>query len=226
MTPDPSNQRPTGARIAPKHILFCILGLMMLFVISHNERFILDHSDPLWSYYLPVRWLLVFHGAAGAVAIFLGASQFSTRLRQRQPRVHRVLGRLYVASVAVAAPLSIGVTVLRNEPPLQIAIYAQATLWLLTTAVAFYCVRRRNYQQHRQWMIRSYAITLIFLADRVLDAVPGVSAFDTDASPGISWLCNVIAWVVPTFIISWPRITRSPAGTATSPHRPPELAQA
>jgi hypothetical protein len=66
---------------------------------------------------------------------------------------------------------------------------------------------RRNYQQHRQWMIRSYSIALIFLTDRVLDAIPGVAAFDTDADPSISWFCNVIAWVLPSFIISWQSMT-------------------
>ncbi len=191
----------------PKHLFFVLVGLAALFVVYKNERFILDHSDPMWAYYFPVRWLLLVHGLAGASALCLGASQFSARLRQRHVQVHRTLGRCYVISVAIAAPVSIAVTLLRNEPPLRLAVYTQASLWLLTTAVAFYCIRRRNYQQHRQWMIRSYSITLVFLSDRVLDAIPGVANFDTDADPSVSWLCNVIAWVVPTFIISWQNLT-------------------
>jgi len=107
-----------------------MLGLLTLFVIYNNEHFIVDHSDPLWSYYLPVRWLLVPHGLAGAVCLCLGATQFSTRLRQRYTRVHRILGRCYVIGVAVAAPVGTYVTILRN-------VYTQASLWLLTTAVAF-----------------------------------------------------------------------------------------
>jgi hypothetical protein len=27
---------------------------LTLFVVYNNERFIVDHSDPLWTYYLPV----------------------------------------------------------------------------------------------------------------------------------------------------------------------------
>lgn len=52
MTPD---QPASGWHIEPKHILFGVLGLLLLFVIYNNERFIIDHSDPLWTYYLPVR---------------------------------------------------------------------------------------------------------------------------------------------------------------------------
>jgi len=205
----------TSAHLDPKHIFFGFVGLAALFVLYNNERFIVDHSDAMWAYYFPVRWLLLVHGAAGATALCLGASQFSTRLRQRHTQVHRILGRCYVTSVAIAAPLSIAVTLLRNEPPLRLVIYTQASLWLLTTAVAFYCIRRRNYQQHRQWMIRSYAITLIFLTDRVLDAIPGVAAFDTDADPSVSWFCNVVAWVVPSFILSWEGLTSPRAVSAT-----------
>ena len=58
-----------------------------------------------------------------------------------------------------------------------------------------------------------YAITLIFLTDRVIDAIPGISDLDTDASPNMTWLCNVIAWVVPTFIVSWQNIVQSPTDT-------------
>ncbi len=191
-----------------KHYFFAFVGLATLFVLYNNERFIVDHSDAMWAYYFPVRWWLLAHGVAGAAALCLGASQFSARLRQRHTRAHRILGRCYVASVAMASSLSIAVTLLRNEPPLRLLIYTQASLWFLATAVAFYCIRRRNYQLHRHWMIRSYSITLIFLTDRVLDAIPGVAAFDTDVDPSITWLCNVIAWVVPSFIISWPNLTR------------------
>jgi hypothetical protein len=70
-------------------------------------------------------------------------------------------------------------------------------------------------------MIRSYAITLIFVTDRVIDAIPGLSDLDTDASPNIVWLCNIVAWVVPTFIISWQNILRSPTDTPALAQRLP-----
>jgi uncharacterized membrane protein len=213
MTPD----QPESARhIEPKYFLFGALGLLTLFVIYNNERFIIDHSDPLWTYYLPVRWLLVPHGLAGAICLCLGATQFSTRLRQRHTGMHRLLGRCYVIGVAIAAPLGVYITMRRNELPLRIAVITQASLWLLTTAVAFYCIRHRNFREHRQWMIRSYAITLIFLTDRVLDAIPGLADLDTDASPNMVWLCNIIAWVVPTFIIAWRNIFQAPVDAAAT----------
>jgi hypothetical protein len=56
--------------------------------------------------------------------------------------------------------------------------------------------------------------------DRVLDAIPRVTDLDTDASPNIVWMCNIIAWVVPTFIIALPNLRRSaPRATVTSAAR-------
>lgn len=210
----------TASRLSPKLILFGIVGVAALFVLYHNERFIVDHTDPSWTYYFPVRHLLIPHGMAGLIALCLGASQFSTRLRQRHARLHRIFGRCYVTAVAIAAPMGIYITIRHNALPTQIAVTTTAFLWFLTTAVAFYCIRHHNFLQHRQWMIRSYAITLTFLLVRVIDAVPALNDLDGDASPNMLWLCNVIAWVVPTFIIAWPNLFghagRTPATTSSA----------
>ncbi|HLW24876.1 MAG TPA: DUF2306 domain-containing protein [Steroidobacteraceae bacterium] len=210
MTPEPSVRPGRAGYLDPKYLFFGLVALAALFVLYHNERFIIDHTDPSWTYYFPVRQLLIPHGFAGLMALCLGASQFSTRLRQRHTVVHRTLGRLYVAGVAIAAPMGVYITIRHNALPTRIAVITTAFLWFLTTAVAFYCIRRRNFQQHRQWMIRSYAITLTFLVVRVIDAVPALNDLDGDTSPNMLWLTNVIAWVVPSFIIAWPGLFPSP----------------
>ncbi len=202
-----SSNAPKTLRPFPaKQILFAFIAALALFVVYNNERFIVDHGDPQWTYYLPVRWLLLPHGLAGLLVLCLGATQFSTRLRRRHARVHRILGRCYVIGVAIAAPLGIYITALHNALPTRIAVTTQALLWMLTTGMAFYCIRRRNFEQHRHWMIRSYAVTLIFLTDRVLVAIPWFSDLDGDTSPSILFMCNIIAWVVPTFIVAWPSV--------------------
>lgn len=211
-------ERPAGAPLVdPKHVLFALLGLLTLFALYTNERFIFDHTDPLWTYYFPVRWPLVPHGLAGAVALCLGATQFSTRLRARHARLHRVFGRCYLVGVAIAAPVAIYITFQHNPLPLRIAIVTQSLLWLLASGTAFYFVRHRNFVQHREFMVRSYAITLIFVFDRVFDQIPGVAALDIDTDPTVLWLCNVLAWVAPTYLLAWPALVRARLKTATVP---------
>lgn len=197
-----SGRRAKG--LAFKHWAFLSLGLMTLFVIYNNERFIVLHSDPDWEYFRPVRWWLLPHGMGGALALVLGAMQFSTRIRQRHPKVHRILGRIYVAGVAAGAPLGIVLAFVHNlHLALRVETFAQSGSWLLTTAVALYYILNGNVTRHRQWMLRSYLFTSIFIVARVLDKVPYlgsfIAPFNNGSNPAVLWFLVLFAWVIPTF---------------------------
>jgi uncharacterized membrane protein len=197
-----------------KYILFGVLGLATLFVLYNNERFVIDHTDPDWSYFYPVRWWLLVHGLGGALALFLGPLQFSTRIRQKYLRFHRVLGLCYVVGVAIAAPMSLYLEYQQDPPSYHPAAFVQAGSWLLTTALAFYFVKQRKIQQHRQWMIRSYAVTLIFVEVRTIFALPIFHRYGEAGLLQVIWFCNVCAWIVPTLILQWREL--APARAASS----------
>lgn len=69
MTPDVSDRPASGWHVQAKHILFGVIALAALFVPYNNERLVIDHSDPQWTYFSPLRWLLFPHDLAGAFAI-------------------------------------------------------------------------------------------------------------------------------------------------------------
>src|ERR1044071_5938581 len=94
-----------------KHVFFAAFGLMTLFVFYFYETAFLDSQSPVWQHVEPVKWLLLVHGVAGAVALLVAPFQFSARLRRRYPRMHRVMGRLYVAGAVISAPRAAPVTV-------------------------------------------------------------------------------------------------------------------
>jgi len=98
-----SVQRATNVR--SKYVLFAFIGMMIAYVLWHNERFLVHRNDPIWEHYHPFRWWLLPHGLAGACAIFLGPLQFSDRLRARYTKLHRVIGRIYIFGAMVVAPL-------------------------------------------------------------------------------------------------------------------------
>src|SRR5262245_13491530 len=88
-----------------KHVVFGFIFLMMAYVLIHKERFLIDSSNPAWKHYEPFKWWLLPHGVAAACALFLGPMQFSDRFRNRYTKLHRILGRIYVAGVLIGAPL-------------------------------------------------------------------------------------------------------------------------
>ena len=100
---------PRNTWLRPKYVLFGFLGLMLAYVLAHNESFLINAHDPEWPHIQPFKWWLLPHGLTGACALLLGPLQFSDRLRQRFTKLHRVAGRFYVAGVFLASPLGFDV---------------------------------------------------------------------------------------------------------------------
>jgi hypothetical protein len=83
---------------------------------------------------------------------------------------------------------------------------------MLFTFFAYVCIRRRAVKAHREWMIRSYAIVLIFLEGRVLMAVPALARHGMDAVVLVNWGCLAVTLVVVESFLRWREVF--PAGQA------------
>lgn len=197
-----------------KHVFFAAFGLITLFVFYLYETPFLDSHSPVWQHVEPVKWLLLFHGFAGAVALLLAPFQFSARLRRRSVRVHRILGRLYVAGTFISAPLAIPVAIRLGPPSLVMAATIQSCGWLLTTAIALYAIRRGDIRQHQEWMTRSYPFAMVFVIARALLAVPAVRELGEPGFISVVWSCIALACFVPSVVIGWRSIFKRGAVAA------------
>jgi Predicted membrane protein (DUF2306) len=191
------------SRFSAKHAIFFVLGLMTLFVLYHDERFILNHKSGTWKFFYPVRWKLFVHVLGGATALVLGALRFSTRLRQRRPALHRLLGRFYVGGVLVAAPVAVYLAFTHALLIMSVETAVQASLWGLTTLLALVAARNRNFEVHKQWMMRSYAITLIFVVSRIILAIPILAPNSDRGAEHLAWTLIICALLVPQLVINW-----------------------
>ena len=119
------------------------------------------------------------HIFASALALLLGPLQFSTRLRQRWPRLHRWVGRVYLGGAVLLgggaglfmAPHAHGGFVAK------LGFAALACAWLYSGLRAYLAVRQRNFVAHRRWMLRNFALTLAAVTLRLylpLAAVAGL----------------------------------------------------
>lgn len=188
--------RSSPSWFRPKYVLFACIGLVMLYVIQHNESFLIDRAHPYWEHIQPFQWWLLPHGLAGAIALLLAPLQFSDRLRARHAKVHRMIGRTYVAGVFILAPLGAYIQYLQEAMgatrSFTIAAVVDAVLLMSTTAIALFFILQRKFAQHRQWMTRSYAVALVFFEVRV---IAGVFGFDQDivAIETLVWTCVALA---------------------------------
>ena len=188
-------------RLSAKHVLFFVLGVMMLYILYFDEGFFFHHESGAWKFFYPVRIKLFFHAAGGAIALVVGALQFSTRLRERRPALHRWLGRMYLAGVLVAAPVATYLGFTHALAVMATGTAVQSSLWVLTTLMAIRAARNQNFEVHQQWAIRSYAVTLLFVANRIMLDVPIVGPTTDVGAERLAWILMVCALLVPQLII-------------------------
>ncbi len=195
-----------------KYVVWAVVFLMMAYVLQHNERFLINARDPVWQHYQPFKWLLLPHGLAGACAILLGPMQFFERVRQRHLKLHRVVGRFYVAGAMILAPLGTYIQYFEERTggtrSFTLAAAADASLLMITTGVAFYFALKRKIALHRQWMTRSYAVAIIFLEVRVISGLGGWDRSPT-ATETIVWLCVAFSVLIGDLAVQWQESRKS-----------------
>jgi uncharacterized membrane protein len=202
----------TSSRVRLKYLLFGSVALMVGYVLVHNESFLINRAHPVWEHYHPFRWWLLPHGLAGACAILLGPLQFSDRLRQRYTKVHRVIGRIYIAGALIAAPLGAYIQYFEERMggprSFSVAALVDAVLLMLTTSIALGFILNGKVQQHRQWMTRSFAVALVFLEVRV---VGGITGWDTNPAiiETIVWSCLAFSLLSADIVLQVQDLRRS-----------------
>jgi uncharacterized membrane protein len=209
----PLDARSSGRRA--KYLLFAVVGLMIAYVLRHNESFLIHPNDPIWQHYQPFKWYLLPHGLAGACALLLGPMQFSDRLRQRYAKFHRVIGRIYVGGVFVAGPLGFYIQFFNERigapRSFSVAAIVDASLWMLTTGIALAFILKGRVEQHRQWMTRSYGVALVFLEVRVISGLTGWESLP--ATETIVWSCLAFSILAADCVLQLQELrrTRKPA---------------
>ena len=90
-----------------KHLLWYALGLAGISVLYYTDYPIVTHpKDPYTLKLVTDRFLLIPHAIAGVLATALGPFQFSARFRQRHLSLHRLMGKVYIVCICVAAPMA------------------------------------------------------------------------------------------------------------------------
>jgi Predicted membrane protein (DUF2306) len=197
-------------KLNAKYVVFSVLASMTLYVLYHNERFLVDSSHPVWQHYQPFKWWLLPHGVFGAIVILFGPLQFSDRLRQRFTKAHRVMGRLYVLGAFVLAPLGAYIQYFQERfgAPRSFTVLAlvDATMLMSATALALLFAIKRKIGVHRQWAVRSYAIAMVFVGGRFVMGVTGWEALGVEIVQAIIWSCLALSVVFADVAIHWKEI--------------------
>jgi uncharacterized membrane protein len=133
---------------------------------------------------------LIIHVIAAVTALVVAPVQFVALVRRRWPAFHRFAGRLYLLPCAVGAPagfvLALGTTLgpVAGSGFAVLALLSAGFTWLGWRSAV-----ERRFEAHREWMLRSYAMTAAAITLRLMIPASAWAGLDFVAS------YQVIAWL-------------------------------
>jgi uncharacterized membrane protein len=157
---------------------------------------------------------LIIHVVGGVAALLVGPLQFAAPVRARWPRLHRAAGRIYVLACAVAAPsgfmLALGTVA---GPAVTVGFAIPAVLVAVFTWLGWRAAGERRFQDHKDWMLRSYGVIAVAITLRLLIPASAFLEFDFLAAYRVnSWL----AWIINVAAVEY-AIRRERRGQVTLP---------
>ena len=205
-----TSTRPASWFYAALVVLGGIMAVIFWFVAA-TPYFTLQRESfgPAPDVYWPRRLPLWLHIGGGSLALLLGPINLWLGETRRRLPWHRSLGFGYLAGVAVGTAAAF---YLSFTTPLGwvfgSALFTLAIVWTITTGMAFLAISRRAIVQHREWMIRSYVITLAFVFFRIIYAFTEAQQIGTVTERlGVAaWSCFALTPVLTEVALQWRKV--------------------
>ncbi|HEX4812152.1 MAG TPA: DUF2306 domain-containing protein [Nonomuraea sp.] len=156
--------------------------------------------------------IVSLHVVFGSIAMITCCLQVWPWFRERHPAAHRRLGRLYVFAGCLPAGL-LALVAAVTTPDFGLVAAAGgvvlAPLWLGCTLAGWRMARRHRFADHRRWMIRSFAMTMSIVTNRLWAAVfivtlsPSFEGDVTGLTTTVAGLSAWLGWVLPLLLAEW-----------------------
>lgn len=185
-----------------------LIGLypMIYFLIDRKFGLLNSKSVELLS---NTFWNIGFytHIIFGGIALLIGWTQFSSKMRKRRMALHRKLGKVYVVAVLLSALAGIYIGFFATGGWISSAGFiCLGIIWFYTTSKAYLHIKEGEVEKHQKMMIYSYAACFAAVTLRIW--LPILIIIYGDFSKAylvVAWLC----WI-PNLIVGY-LITRKAA---------------
>jgi hypothetical protein len=167
----------------------------------HGADHFLQLTPEALGKYFNVKWILILHITAGGGALVLGPIQFWERIRNGYRKLHRVIGILYLLAILASGACAVilaSTTAYAVNWAYAFSLQVWVTVWITSSFIAYYTARKKKFKLHKEWMTRSYIVTLAFVISGSLLKLPPVQRLGdfADISPSLFWL----GWAAPLYI--------------------------
>lgn len=191
--------RPSRTDLIP--FLIWIAVTFMTWLFMHGADHFLELTPEALGKYFELRWVLIAHITAGGGALISGIVQFWPKLRNYSWKLHRFIGFVYLLAILVSSSCALVLaftTAYKVSWANAFTLQIWASVWISATFVAYYAAVKRKFQLHREWMTRSYIVTVAFLISGFAYKIPYVQQLGSyeEVSTPLFWM----GWAVPLYV--------------------------
>lgn len=191
-------------------MIFVIPIMWVLHTLSKNfmvdpafETFIARKDQILTD---PSLWVLMIriHIVLAIISLITGPLGVVKRLRVKSMRFHRWNGRLYVLSILLNFVPGVYVSFFATGGWLStLGFLILNALWLGTTILGYWYIKRRDVILHRQWIVRSFFLSFANMTIYIIVAIShNLINLPYETSYTIAvWLCWILNLILAEFVI-------------------------
>ncbi|MFM7022788.1 MAG: DUF2306 domain-containing protein [Flavobacteriales bacterium] len=148
-----------------------VMNTMEFFHFDTSRGFLSEKTEAIKN----VLWLPMFylHISSGILLLVIPMVNFSRRMLKFSPRMHVVIGKIYVyLALYLVAPSGIYLSFFAKEGLWSILGFFVTGLCLsFSTYLGWIAMKKNNLQGHIEWMSRSYAVVSSAITFRILHLV-------------------------------------------------------
>jgi uncharacterized membrane protein len=179
-------------------ILCVLIGVYPLVYLQANREFglLASKSQELLSDQL---WNIAFYGhiTGGGIALLIGWTQFSSKLRKRRLKIHRLIGKNYLVASLISGLCGIYIAQFATGGIVNVIAFSMSgIIWLSSSFLAYTAIRKGNITTHQKFMIYSYAVCFSAVTLRIWLPILTLSMGGFDSAylivGWLSWVPNVI----------------------------------
>lgn len=196
------NQPKQNSTIGKYSIIVSVVLTSLLvcyYVISRAFPMLIPTEAVYGSYYFPRVYWVFPHIALGIIATIIGPFQFIPKIRNKYLKTHRQLGRVYIISTVLSGISGMYMAITSDvNLPYAVGLFMLGIAWSTSSIMAFISIKNRKIDLHKDWMIRSYVITLAFVTFRFVYDI--IRSFDIGTWEEVQVLMSWACWAIPLFI--------------------------
>ena len=150
--------------------------------------------------------LFTVHIITGGIALTIGWMQFIKKWRNAHKDLHKLIGKIYLISILISSLSSIYIALFATGGIIStLGFICLAIVWLIAGGMAYLAILKRKIAKHKNWMIRSYALTWAAVTLRlqlpIFGLIFGFQNFE-NYYQAVAWTCWIPNLLVVNYFIS------------------------